>query len=148
MLEKFKAAHAGQTQIEHQTAGVRALWRFEELFRRGERLDLETNRHQEIPHGSTQGSIVVDDGDHPRLLLAHTIRLGRPARRVYPTLVWCRHSGRSSRRWVSIAVRSMSHNGGARVQLDTSAVRVAGPSGSCSTRAPTSRRRAPSRRSG
>src|SRR5437870_4919465 len=98
MLEKVEAAHAGQTQIEHQTAGVRTLWRFEELFRRGERLDLEADRHQEVPHGSTQGRVIVDDGDHPRISLAHTFRLGRPARRVYPTLVGWRHPGRSTRR--------------------------------------------------
>src|SRR5712664_1508638 len=54
MPEEVEAAHAGHPQIEHQATGVLWLSGSQELLRRGERVDSEADRQQQIPEGPTQ----------------------------------------------------------------------------------------------
>src|SRR2546430_11322169 len=54
MPEEVEAAHSRHPHIEHQTTGALAPGRSQEVFRRGERLDPEARRSQEISDGATQ----------------------------------------------------------------------------------------------
>src|SRR5438477_5300825 len=54
MSEEVEAAHSRHPHIEHQTTGALAPGRSQEVFRRGERLDPEARRSQEISDGATQ----------------------------------------------------------------------------------------------
>src|SRR5437899_7148296 len=75
MPEEVEAAHSGHPQIEHQAPGGLALGGGQELFRRGERLDSEAYRPQEIPQRATERSVIVHDGDHRRFLRGHALSL-------------------------------------------------------------------------
>src|SRR5438132_11661704 len=52
--QEVEAAHPGHPQIEHQATGVLSPGGPQELLRRGERLDAEAHRPQEIPEGPPQ----------------------------------------------------------------------------------------------
>src|SRR6267143_2106723 len=75
MPEEVEAAHTGHPYIEHQTTGALTPGRPQEVFRRGERLDAEAHRSQEISDGPTQRFVIVHDGDHPRVTRAHALAL-------------------------------------------------------------------------
>src|SRR2546425_3628559 len=75
MPEEVEAAHSGHPQIEHEATGGLALGGGQELFRRGERLDSEAHRPQEIPQRATERSVIVHDGDHRRFLRGHALSL-------------------------------------------------------------------------
>src|SRR5438309_6379707 len=102
MPEEVEAGHSGHPQVEHEATGVLALGGCQELFRRGERLDSEAYRPQEIPERATQRFVIVHDVNRRRLALGHAFslslserrsrvhllaRLGGRAASVYPTLV-------------------------------------------------------------
>src|SRR5689334_4345065 len=70
--QQVEAAHSGHAQIEDQAAGARALLRLQEGLRRVERLDAEAHRGQEVPDRSPQRLVVVHDGDHLPVVLAHS----------------------------------------------------------------------------
>jgi len=59
--EEAEAIHAGHTEIEHQTAGLRSMDGRQKGFSGRERLNPESDRPQEISEGSTQRFIVVYD---------------------------------------------------------------------------------------
>src|SRR2546422_10300776 len=52
--QEVEAAHPGHPQIEHQATCVLSPGGPQELLRRGERLDAEAHRPQEIPEGPPQ----------------------------------------------------------------------------------------------
>src|SRR5439155_24581595 len=67
--------HSWHPQIEHAAARLVLTTGFQEHFRRFERLDTQARRPQEIPEGSAQRRVVVDDAHHPPALLTHPIHL-------------------------------------------------------------------------
>src|SRR6267143_1481556 len=75
MPEEVEAAHSGHPHIEHQTTGALTPGRSQKVFRRGERLDPEAHRSQEISDGATQRFVIVHDGDHPRVTRVDALSL-------------------------------------------------------------------------
>src|SRR5437016_6687661 len=75
MPKEVEAAHSGHPQIEDEATGGLALGGGQELFRRGERLDSEAHRPQEILERATQRSVIVYDADHWRIVRAHALSL-------------------------------------------------------------------------
>src|SRR4029077_969272 len=69
--QQVEAAHSGHAQIEDEAAGARPLLGLQEGLRRVERLDAEAHRGQEVPDRSPQRLVVIHDGDHLPVFLAH-----------------------------------------------------------------------------
>jgi len=59
--EQVQAAHPGHPKIQHQATGVISLSGPQELVRRGERLDAESRRPQEITDGPTKRFVIIHD---------------------------------------------------------------------------------------